>query len=79
MARRRENIYKRKERRWEARVPNGYHSNGKRKYRPLYATSYKEAKQLKIDYLTLNISNYNSKNLKFNNIAKQWMKKFRFL
>lgn len=37
MPRRRENIYKRKDRRWEARVPNGYHSNGKRKYRSLYA------------------------------------------
>ena len=58
-------------------MPNGYHSNGRRKYRSLYASSYKEVKQLKIDYLTLNIGNYNPKSLKFNDIAKKWLNKIQ--
>lgn len=77
MSRRGENIYKRKDGRWEARVPNGYSPDGKRKYRSLYAASYKEVKQLKIDYLTLSNNNYNLKSLKFNDIARQWLNKIQ--
>lgn len=44
MARRGENIYKRKDGRWEGRIPNGYTESGKRKYRSIYAESYSAVK-----------------------------------
>jgi len=39
------NIYKRKDGRWEARVICGYKSDGKPKFKSLYARSYAEANQ----------------------------------
>ncbi len=45
MARRGENIYKRKDGRYEGRYPAGYTLNGKRKYCSVYAKSYQEAKE----------------------------------
>lgn len=44
MARTGENIYKRKDGRWEARYIDFYDGNGKAKYKYLYAHSYTEAK-----------------------------------
>lgn len=44
MARRGENIYKRKDGRWEGRYKMGYDSYGKTKYRSVYARSYQEVK-----------------------------------
>jgi len=46
MARRGENIFKRKDGRWEARVIE-CRSNGKRVYRSLYGKTYTEAKAKK--------------------------------
>lgn len=51
MARKGENIYKRKDNRWEARVAAGYTPDGKRKYHSIYGKTYKEAKDKKKDYL----------------------------
>ena len=45
MARRGENIYKRKDGRYEGRYPAGYTPDGKRKYCSVYAKSYQEAKE----------------------------------
>ena len=45
MPRRGENIYKRKDGRWEGRYIKGYSQNGKAKYGYLYAHSYKGIKQ----------------------------------
>lgn len=45
MARKGENIYKRKDGRWEARFINGRKENGKAIYKSVYAQSYKEAKE----------------------------------
>ncbi len=45
MARRGENIYHRKDGRWEARIPNGVTENGRRKYRSIYGKSYSEVKE----------------------------------
>lgn len=45
MPRRGENIYKRKDGRWEGRYANGYDINGKITYRSLYAHSYSEVKE----------------------------------
>lgn len=44
MSRRGENIYKRKDGRWEGRYICGYDPKGKSKYRSVYAQSYKEVK-----------------------------------
>lgn len=44
MARTGENIYKRKDGRWEARYIISYDENGKAKYKYLYAPTYKEVK-----------------------------------
>ena len=45
MARRGENIYKRKDGRWEGRYIKGKNINGKNKYGYLYAKSYTEVKE----------------------------------
>ncbi|MBD5143030.1 MAG: tyrosine-type recombinase/integrase [Ruminococcus sp.] len=45
MARRGENIYKRKDGRYEGRYPSGYAQDGKTKYRSVYAKSYQEVKE----------------------------------
>lgn len=44
MARTGENIYKRKDGRWEARYIDSYNGNGKAKYKYLYAPTYTEVK-----------------------------------
>ena len=44
MAKRGENIYKRKDGRWEARVLRGYSESGKALYSYFYGRTYKEAK-----------------------------------
>lgn len=44
MARRGENIYKRKDGRWEGRYKCGFTSNGKAKYRSVYGHSYAEVR-----------------------------------
>lgn len=44
MARRGENIYKRKDGRWEGRIPNGVYQNGRKKYRSIYSSSYADLK-----------------------------------
>ena len=45
MARRGENIYKRKDGRWEGRYKSGYRDNGQAKYHSIYGHSYAEVKQ----------------------------------
>lgn len=51
MARRGENITKRKDGRWEARAIKGYDCNGKAIYQYLYARSYREVKEKKKSFL----------------------------
>ncbi len=45
MARRGNNIYKRKDGRYEGRVPVGYHKNGKIRYKSVYTRTLAEVKQ----------------------------------
>ena len=52
MSRRGENIFKRKDGRWEARYIHHY-ENGVAKYRCLYAGSYAEVKQKRLDELSM--------------------------
>lgn len=46
MARRGENIYKRKDGRWEGRYKNGFKSDGKTRYSSVYGTSYSEVRNI---------------------------------
>ena len=39
------NIYHRKDGRWEGRYKDGFHDDGKPKYRSVYAMSYSEVKE----------------------------------
>lgn len=57
MGKRGENIRKRKDGRWEARIISGYHPNGKAWYRSFYGRTYLEAKTKRNDYLK-NYSQY---------------------
>ena len=45
MSRRGENIYKRKDGRWEGRYQTGHHENGKPKYRSVYGKSYQTVRE----------------------------------
>lgn len=49
MARKGENIYKRKDGRWEARYEKGRNSKGQIIYGSLYGKSYREVKEKKIN------------------------------
>ena len=45
-----ENIYKRKDGRWEARTAIGRKKNGRLSYRSFYGRTYREVKKKKLDY-----------------------------
>jgi len=51
MPRKGENITKRKDGRWEARIIKGYDCNGKAQYAYLYGRSYSEAKEKKFAFI----------------------------
>ena len=53
MSKRGENITKRKDGRWEARVLKGYNQDGRAIYKSLYAPSYSEVKAKQIEYMAL--------------------------
>lgn len=57
MARKGENIYKRKDGRWEGRYKSGYNCHGKAIYRSVYAHTYQEVKEklLKLKTASVNI------------------------
>lgn len=54
MSRRGENIYKRRDGRWEGRYITEYDANGKAKYRAVYAHSYNEVRQKLLNAKTTN-------------------------
>lgn len=56
MPRRGENIYKRKDGRWEARYIKGYSQSGKARYGSLYARTYKDVK-IKLNEVLISNSN----------------------
>jgi integrase len=79
MPKRGENIYKRKDGRWEARVINGYNEQGKALYAYFYGRSYKEAKD-KIFSPLVNINgatrvvNDSLCETAFNDLLDSWLK-----
>ena len=75
MARRGENIFKRKDGRWEARVADN-RENGKRYYRSLYGKSYTEVKTKKEEYNRLKYCKgtpYPGKSALFSCLAVNWL------
>ena len=73
-----ENIYKRKDRRWEARVSVGRNRKGHLKYKSLYAPTYREVKKKKLLFeenqrKEVKIDNYEP-SLTFKEAAEQWLK-----
>ena len=75
MSRRGENIFKRKDGRWEARVPE-YKINGEKVYRSIYGRCYTEVKQKKEEYYSSASRDKLSKPLKsttFADIADYWL------
>lgn len=63
MARKGENIFHRKDGRWEARYVKGYTLDGKCQYGYIYGKSYQEAKNKRIQVL-INLNNKKSKLVK---------------
>ena len=73
MSRRGENIFKRKDGRWEARVPE-YRMNGEKAYHSIYGKSYTEVKLKKEEYYSLSVCEKRPKPKKsttFSDIADQ--------
>lgn len=75
MARKGENIRKRKDGRWEGRFKNGFNSDGTTKYSSVYGKNYTEAKNKLTDAKknTFNLSKANSGSTRFDDILTQWM------
>lgn len=76
MSRTGENIYKRKDGRWEARYIYKYDAEGKAKYRSIYGKSRQEVKQkrlLIIHKSMLGVDINASTPILFNDLAKSWM------
>lgn len=77
MPRRGENIYKRKDNRWEGRLPIGK-ENGKTKYRSVYADSYSKLKE-KMELIRKNGIVVNKSNdYTFGYFADQWLQSVKF-
>lgn len=77
MARRGENIYKRKDGRWEGRYKNGVRSDGKAKYSSIYGKSYTEVKSaLSKKRVTAAVTSA-PKNLTLNSLFAMWFEDIR--
>lgn len=77
MARRGENIYKRKDNRWEGRYKNGFKPDGSVKYASVYAKSYAEVKALLSEKRIMTAENPTSCNLTVNNLFVRWFEDIR--
>lgn len=73
MARKGENIYKRKDGRWEGRYKSGFNDSGKSKYRSLYGKSYKDVKD-KLIICKSKTENYvSSGSLRVKELSDEWL------
>lgn len=78
MSRRGENIYKRKDGRWEGRFFDSYDQYGKPKYHSVYAKSYTEVKEKLGFHSKQNISPSIYKGLKFAIYCTDWLETVKF-
>lgn len=76
MSRRGENIHKRKDGRWEARIIIKQ-ANNKTKYKYVYAHSYTELKS-KLQKIDISKINLNCNNMLFNEVAIKWLNSIKF-
>ena len=78
MARKGENIYKRKDGRWEGRYQNGCHTSGRAKYRSIYGKTYQEVKE-KLTKLKAETEHYTSSGSSTVKILfKEWFDSVKF-
>lgn len=76
MARRGENIHKRKDGRWEARYLYGYGGDGKAKYKYLYGKTYAEVRDKRVQYITQQMRTdvrKNKKKITFGQLLSDWL------
>lgn len=75
MARKGENIRKRKDGRWEARFRKGSDSNNVPVYASIYGKTYKEVKEKRIAALAAPMAKANPSTLNFQDVQQLWMAK----
>lgn len=73
MPRRGENIYKRKDGRWEARYVKEITADGKKKYGSVYASSYKEVKVKQQFCILQPTKNHNPINITVTELITEWL------
>lgn len=74
MAKRGSNIYKRKDGRFEGRVPVGYHDNGKIKYKSVYARTLSEVKEKMAEVYSIKQNqSVSTMKLTVQTAAQQWL------
>lgn len=73
MPRRGENIYKRKDGRWEARYVKEITADGKKKYGSVYASSYKEVKAKQQLCILQPTENHNSIRITVTELIAEWL------
>ena len=78
MARRGENIYKRKDGRWEGRYKCGFDDKGKTKYRSVYAKTYNEVKEKLSELRSESVSFVSSGKLTVKELFSEWFRIVKF-
>jgi len=78
MPRKGENIYKRKDNRWEGWYKNGFNENGKTKYRSVYGKSYQEVKNKLIMLKSKPVSANISGNITVGELFEKWFSAIKF-
>lgn len=73
MARRGENIYKRKDGRWEGRYKCGYNDNGKTKYHSVYGHSYAEVRAKLVPLKASVTASYAACRLTVKELFSEWL------
>ena len=73
MARRGENIYKRKDNRWEGRYVSGYDDNGKAKIGYVYAKTYREVREKLHQAKALGKASSKKGKNKFSDYCDEWL------
>lgn len=78
MARRGENIYKRKDGRWEGRYKNGFKPDGRVRYSSVYAHSYKNVRELLDEKRRHSDEGVNCRTVTINELFELWFEAIRF-